>query len=306
MLDSRRRYTIALAFLTLYLVWGSTYLAIRIGVHDLPPALFAGVRFVISGLLLAVVARMSGQAFPVSAREWRLIALVGILLLAGGNGLVVVGEQWVPSNQAALLVATTALWLAGFGTLGAQGQALTRQALFGLLLGFFGVALLLLPDSEPFLLAHFGGQMSILLAALLWSVGSIYGKRQVQTTPPLMSAAMQMLAGGVFLCVIGLSLGEAGAWTWGFQGMTALLYLIVFGTLGFASYIWLLHNVAPVYLGTYAYVNPAVAVLLGWWLLDETLTGLQLVGMAVILTAVITVSLSASPKKSDAPPRTLP
>ncbi|MCL5669394.1 MAG: EamA family transporter [Gammaproteobacteria bacterium] len=298
MSDSRRRYTIALAFLTLYLVWGSTYLAIRIGVHDLPPALFAGVRFVISGLLLALLARASGQPFPVSVREWRLITLMGILLLAGGNGLVVVGEQWVPSNQAALLVATTALWLAGFGTLGAQGQTLTRQALAGLLLGFIGVALLLLPNGAPFLLNHFGGQLSILLAALLWSVGSIYGKRQVQTTPPLMSAAMQMLAGGLFLCAAGLSLGETGAWAWNIQGMTALAYLIVFGTLGFASYIWLLHNVAPVYLGTYAYVNPAIAVLLGWWLLDETLTGIQLIGMTIILAAVITVSLSSSPEKT--------
>ncbi len=168
----------------------------------------------------------------------------------------------------------------------------------GLSLGFLGVALLLLPNGAPFLLDHFGGQLSILLAALLWSVGSIYGKRQPQTTPPLMSAAMQMLTGGLFLCGISLIGGETGAWVWSLQGMSALTYLIVFGTLGFASHIWLLHNVVPAHLGTYAYVNPAVAVLLGRWLLDEALTGMQLMGMAVILTGVITVSLSASPEKT--------
>ncbi len=296
-MDVRRHYKIALAFLTLYLVWGSTYLAIRVGVYDLPPALFAGVRFVISGLLLGAFARASGQQFPHALREWRLIAIMGILLLAGGNGLVVVGEQWVPSNQAALLVASTALWLAALGTLGAQGQALGRYTVAGLAVGFFGVALLLLSNGEKFSFSHLGGQFIILLAALFWSLGSIYGKRQPQSTPPLMSAAMQMLMGGLFLCGVGVMAGEMDAWVWTVRGLGALAYLIVFGTLGFAAYIWLLHNVTPAQLGTYAYVNPAVAVLLGWWLLNETLTDMQLMGMGVILMAVIAVSLSSSPKK---------
>lgn len=297
MFDTRRRYKIVLAFLTLYLVWGSTYLAIRVGVHDLPPALFAGVRFVISGLLLGAFARASGQQFPHVLREWRLIAIMGILLLAGGNGLVVVGEQWVPSNQAALLVASTALWLAALGTLGAQGQALGRYTVAGLAVGFFGVALLLLPNGEKFSFSHLGGQFIILLAALFWSLGSIYGKRQPQDTPPLMSAALQMLLGGLFLCSVGVMAGEMDAWVWSVRGSGALAYLIVFGTLGFTAYIWLLHNVTPAQLGTYAYVNPAVAVLLGGWLLDETLTATQLVGMGIILLAVIAVSLSSGPKK---------
>ncbi len=292
-----RRYTIVLAFLTLYLVWGSTYLAIRVGVHDLPPALFAGVRFVISGVLLYAVARWNGQTLPGTLREWRLVTIMGILLLAGGNGLVVAGEQWVPSNQAALLVATTALWLAALGTLGAKGEALSRYTLVGLGVGFAGAALLLWPHDASFSFSHLGGQLLILLAALLWSVGSIYGKRQSHTTPPLMSAAMQMLLGGLFLCAIGWLLGEPGDWVWTWRGMGALSYLIVFGSLGFAAYIWLLHTVTPAQLGTYAYINPAVAVLLGGWLLDETLSGTQLVGMAIILVGVITVSLAAAWKR---------
>lgn len=295
--DLHRRYKIVIAFLTLYLVWGSTYLAIRVGVHDLPPALFAGVRFVISGLLLGAFARASGQRFPRALSEWRLIAIMGILLLAGGNGLVVVGEQWVPSNQAALLVATTALWLAALGTLGAQGQPLGRHTAAGLAAGFAGVALLLFPDGEKFSFIHLGGQFVILLAALLWSLGSIYGKRQPQSTPPLMSAALQMLLGGLFLCGVGALGGEMQAWVWSVRGLGALAYLIVFGTLGFVAYIWLLHNVAPAQLGTYAYVNPAVAVLLGGWLLGETLTAVQLMGMGVILMAVIAVTLSSGLKK---------
>lgn len=292
-----RRYQIVLAFLTLYLVWGSTYLAIRVGVHDLPPALFAGVRFVISGLLLYAVARWRGQALPGTWREWRLMTVMGILLLAGGNGLVVAGEQWVPSNQAALLVATTALWLAAFGTLGAKGEALSRCTRAGLGVGFAGAALLLLPHDISFSFSHLGGQLLILLAALLWSVGSIYGKRQAPATLPLMSAAMQMLIGGIFLCLIGALLGEPAAWVWTWRGLGALSYLIVFGSLGFAAYIWLLHTVTPAQLGTYAYINPAVAVLLGGWLLDETLGGTQLAGMVIILLGVLTVSLSAARKQ---------
>lgn len=289
-----RRYMIVLAFLTLYLVWGSTYLAIRVGVHDLPPALFAGVRFVISGLLLYAIARRYGQTLPGGWREWRLICVMGVLLLAGGNGLVVAGEQWVPSNQAALLVATTALWLAALGTLGRKGEALSRATRVGLGVGFAGAALLLWPHTAGFLFNHLGGQLLILLAAFLWSVGSIYGKRQPQTTPPLMSAAMQMLIGGLFLCAVGWLLGEPGAWVWTWRGMGALSYLIVFGSLGFAAYIWLLHTVTPAQLGTYAYINPAVAVVLGGWLLDETLSRTQLAGMAIILAGVITVSLATA------------
>ena len=288
------RFKIVIAFLTLYLVWGSTYLAIRVGVHDMPPALFSAARFVISGLALGLYAHLRGEALPQSFAAWKVTVIMGILLLAGGNGLVVWGEQWVPSNQAALIVATTALWLGGLGTLGPQGQPLTRITLLGLMAGFAGVALLMFPDGEKFSFDHLGGQLGILLAAFLWSSGSIYGKRHPSGTPPMMSAALQMLAGGAVLTVIGLATGEVAHWQWTLKGTGALGYLIAFGTLGFVAFTWLLHTVTPSQLGTYAYVNPAVAVVLGWWLLGETLTRTQLLGMTVILIGVILVTASSS------------
>ncbi|MEW6354575.1 MAG: EamA family transporter [Pseudomonadota bacterium] len=288
-----RTSKIALAFLTVYLVWGSTYLAIRVGVADLPPALFAGARFVISGIALGAIAHWHGMAFPRTLREWKITGIVGVFLLAGGNGLVVWGEQWVPSNQAALIVATTALWLAGLGTLGAQGQTLTRPTLLGLVIGFLGVVLLLYPNAEKFSFAHFGGQLGIMLAALLWASGSIYNKRRPIAVPLLMAASMQMLVGGLVLCAIGLATGEVQQWKWTLPGLAALGYLIVFGSSTYAVYIWLLHNVTPAQLGTYAYVNPAVAVALGWWLLDERLSAVQVIAMLIILTGVLLVSITS-------------
>ena len=278
-----------LAFATLYLVWGSTYLAIRVGVADLPPNLFAGVRFLISAAILLALARGYGQAMPNQWAEWKTIAVMGCLLMAGGNGLVVWGEQWVPSNQAALLVATTALWIAGFGALGQRGTALGRRDVLGLAIGLLGVAALLWPQGG-LRLDHFGGQLAVLLGSLFWSMGAIYGKRRQPSTPLLMASAMQMLIGGVLLSVIGLCAGELPRWQWTLAGSGALAYLIVFGTLGFLAFTWLLHRVSPTQLGTYAYVNPAVAVLLGWWLLNEVLSATQWLGMAVILVGVILVS----------------
>lgn len=284
------RFKIALAFLIVYLVWGSTYLAIRVGVESLPPALFAGVRFLISGLLLALYARTQGLAFPRSWDDWQTSAVVGLFLLVGGNGLVVWGEQWVPSNQAALIVASTALWIAALGTLGRDGQALTKQTLAGLAIGFAGVVVLLFPGQVGVSPDHLAGQLAILLASLLWASGSIYGKRRQSTLAPLMGAAMQMLLGGIILLVIGLAAGEPAEWRWTGAGMGALIYLILFGSTTYAVYIWLLHTVTPAQLGTYAYVNPAVAVVLGWWLLDERLSIAQGLGMLVIVLGVLLVS----------------
>ncbi|HEY8553919.1 MAG TPA: EamA family transporter [Burkholderiales bacterium] len=288
----------AAAFAAVYLVWGSTYLAIRIGVQKLPPALFAGSRFVAAGVLLAAYARLLRQPWPRGVREWRIIAVVGALLLVGGNGLVVVGSQWIPSNLAALIVATAALWLAGFGTLGPQGEPLSRQALIGLLLGLGGVALLLRP-SAVLSVEFVWGEVAVLGASLLWAAGSIYGKRQRPATPPLMSAAMQSLVAGSLLFVTGLAVGEAAVWEWSWSAGATLGYLVVFGSVAFAAYVWLVHQVSPAALGTYAYVNPAIAVALGWWLLDERLDDLQLLGMATVLAGVVLVS--TAPARAPAP-----
>ena len=285
------RLKVITAFGAVYIVWGSTYLAIRVGVATLPPALFAGARFLAAGLLLAVYARLLGQRFPRDRQEWKTIAVTCVLLLVGANGLVVWGEQWVPSNQAALIAATTALWLAGLGVLGPQGESFSRRRLFGLLIGFAGVVGLMWP-ADGFVLMHFGAQLAILVAALSWAAGSIYMKRRKPSTPPLMSAAMQSLLAGALLALLGLGSGEARRWVWDPQALTALAYLIVFGScLAYAAYVWLLHEVSPTALGTYAYVNPAVAVLLGGALLGETLNTFQISGMLVVLLGVLLVSL---------------
>ena len=285
------RLKVIAAFAIVYVVWGSTYLAIRVGVATLPPALFAGVRFLAAGLLLAAYARLTGKQFPRRRREWITITVAALLLLVGANGLVVWGEQWVPSNQAALIVATLALWMAGLGALGPQGESFSRRRLTGLLTGFAGVVVLMWP-TDGFVLEHFSAQLAILLAALSWAGGSIFMKRRRPSTPPLMAAAMQSLVAGVLLGTIGFAAGEAGRWTWEGNALFALLYLVVFGScIAYAAYLWLLHEVSPAALATYAYINPAVAVMLGWWLLGESLNGAQMAGMLVILLGVLLVSL---------------
>ena len=290
--DPTWRGKVIVSFAAVYIIWGSTYLAIRVGVQQLPPALFAGARFVIAGILLALYARWSGQKFPTHRREWRTIAITALFMLVGANGLVVWGEQWVPSNQAALIVATTALWLAGFGTLGSHGQKLSPQIVLGLAIGFLGAAMLLLPENG-FTRDHLWAQLAILAACPLWAAGSIYAKRSQLSTPPLMVAALQSLIAGIVFSAIGLADGETVRWNWSPTAMAALTYLIVFGScFAYAAYIWLLHEVSPAALGTYAYINPLVAVILGWLLLQESLSIKQLAGTVVILLGVMLVSIS--------------
>ncbi len=298
--DPSWRWKVIIAFAAVYIIWGSTYLAIRVGVQHLPPALFAGSRFVVAGILLALYARLRGQKFPVHLREWRTIAVTALFMLVGANGLVVWGEQWVPSNQAALIVATTALWLAGFGTLGSHGQKLSPQTVLGLTIGFFGAAMLLLPENS-FTLDHFWAQLAILAACPLWAAGSMVAKRSQLTTPPLMVAALQSLVAGLVFCGFGFTAGEATRWSWSPEAMAALAFLIVFGScFAYAAYVWLLHEVSPAALGTYAYINPLVAVVLGWLVLQESLSGKQWAGTVVILLGVMLVSISR-PKALAAP-----
>lgn len=287
------------AFAAVYLVWGSTYLAIRIGVHaeQWPPALFAGLRFVAAGLLLGTYARWRGQQFPRAVREWVTIAVVGLLLMAGGNGLVVVGEQWVASNVAALIVASVALWIAGFGALGAQGEMLNARAKLGLGVGFGGVALLLAPHGAG---ATLHGEWIIVAACVFWAAGTVFGRRRKPTTPPLMSAALQMFVGGVFLCLVGLAAGESAHVTWTWTGIAALAYLIVFGScVAYAAYVWLMHVVPPALLGTYAYVNPVIAALLGWAFLGEAWAPTRVLAMLVILAGVALVASAGKVRETE-------
>ena len=292
-----RTAQIAIAFAIIYLVWGSTYLAIRVGVQSLPPWLFAGTRFLAAGVLMLAYARLRGARLPAARRDWVTIAVTGLLMLGAGNGLVTWSEQWIESNQAALIVATSALWLAWMGTWGAQGEGLNRLTLLGLWLGFGGVAVLVgsglrLQAAPP--LAYAG----LSLAPLAWAAGSVWSRRSPVACPPVMTAALQMLLAGVVMTAIGLALGETTRWAPRPEAWAALVYLILFGScLAYGAYLWLVHAVPPARLGTYAYVNPAVAVVLGWWLLDEHLDSAQVIGTVIILAGVLLVTWASRKPK---------
>lgn len=288
---TRPRIQLLAAFLVVYVVWGSTFLGIRIAVlANLPPILFAGARFVIASFLLGSLAVARGQRLPSRPRDWLVAAIMGVLMISLGNGLVTWGEQWVASNQTALLVSSSALWIAWFGTLGAKGDALTWRAKVGLGVGFAGVMLMLVPGNG-FALDHFQAQLIIVASAVCWAAGAMYGRSATVTAPPLMFTSVQMFVGGLVMTVIGLASGDAAQWTWSWRGIGALAYLIVFGScLAYATYVWLLRHTTPDRLSTISYVNPAVALLLGWWILDEDMSGTRLLGMIVILIGLVLVA----------------
>lgn len=286
-----------LAFAIVYLVWGSTYLAIRIGVHDAPAILFAGLRFLIAAGPMLAYAYWRGARLPRARRDWVVIVITALLMLVGANGLVTWSEQWVPSNQAALLVATSALWMAGFGTLGVGGEPLSRWTLVGLIVGFLGVAVLV-GDGLRASAAPWFAYLVLVISPILWAAGSVVSRRHPVGCAPPMTAALQMAITGVVQTGLGLSLGEAAQWHWTTSSTAALLYLAIFGScIGYGAYFWLVHQVTPSQLGTYAYVNPAVAVVLGWLVLDERLSTMQVGGTLIILLSVIAVTLASRRRK---------
>lgn len=289
---------LAAAFFVVYVVWGSTYLAIRIGVQDLPPALMTGVRYAAAGLLLTLLARLRGQRWPARRADWVPVAVMGFCMIVIGNFFVTWGEQWVASNQAALIAASSALWIALFGSFGRHAHRLTARSMVGLATGFCGVALMFWPD-EGFDAAHLLAQAAILFAVLGWATGTTYNRNNPVEIEPLMFAGLQMSAGGGALIVAGLASGEAARWTWTFPGIAALSYLTLFGScLAFATYVWLIRNTTPDKLGTIGYVNPVIATLLGWWWLDEALSIRKFAGMLIILLGVVLVSIPARRPRS--------
>ena len=292
-----RSIQLFLAFAAVYLIWGSTYLAIRIVVEALPPASSAGVRFLIAGLTMVVVGLLTGASLPRRWSDWRSTIFVGTLMLVFGNGLVTWSELWVPSNQAALIVATSALWMGWMGTLGSKGEKLGAMRLIGLLVGFAGV-IVLVGEGIGGGLAPWTAYAALMLAPIAWAVGSVVSKRSPVSIKPVMAAGLQMLVAGVLRSAIGLLAGEAGRWTWAPRSLWALAYLIVFGScVAYGAFYWLVHEVSPVVLGTYAYVNPAIAVLLGWWILDERLGRDQIIGTGIILVGVLLVTLGSARRR---------
>ncbi len=286
-----------LALLALYIVWGSTYLAIRFAVETIPPFMSAGLRFLVSGAILLIWRRAAGDSRP-TLRQWRSTAIVGTFLLLGGNGLVSFAERVVPSGVAALIIGSMPLWMVGIEAVRPGGVRPNWQAVLGLLVGFGGIFLLTGPSAltgngqafDPL------GVGALLAAAFLWSVGSIYSRNADMPRSSLVSTGAQMLAGSAALMTVS---GLAGEWN-GFS-LTAvaptswlgLAYLITFGSLvGFVSYGWLLQNAPVSLVATYAYVNPLVAVFLGAWLANETLNARILIAGLVIIGSVALINQS--------------
>lgn len=283
-----------LALAAVYVLWGSTYLAIRYAIETLPPFSMAGVRFLIAGGLLYGWARLRGTPRPATV-HWRSAAIVGGLLLLGGNGIVVWAEQFVDSGLTALLVSTTPLWMVLLHWLFQGGTRPGPRLIAGLVVGFLGVALLARPGS---------GQVALLPALLLvfasfcWASGSIYSRRAPLPASPLLGTGMEMICGGALLMVAGLIAGEP----WSFDpaavtaaSLGAFVYLIVFGSLvGFTAYIWLLKAAPPALASTYAYVNPMVAVFLGWAFAGEPVTSQTLLSGAVIVAGVALISTASA------------
>jgi drug/metabolite transporter (DMT)-like permease len=282
------------AYLIVCIFWGSTYLAIKVGVGELPPFLFAGLRFLAAGVLLLALARALGDPLPRRAGDWRTLAIVGLFLLAGGNAFVVWAEQYTPSGIASVFVVTVAIWTAFFDTIipGGSGD-LNWRVVAGLVLGFLGTTLLVGASPAEILKADLRGPLALTFASASWSLGSVYAKRHPTEVSPYMGAAIQMIVGGAVVAVVGSALGEWRSWHLSPKGLGAIAYLVVFGSiLGYSAYTYALRHASATIVGTYAYVNPVIAVLLGWLLLAEPITGRTVVAMTLILGAVVWIQFS--------------
>jgi drug/metabolite transporter (DMT)-like permease len=313
-IDPRQRPTrarLAFAFTAIYVVWGSTYLAIRYAIDSIPPFLMAGTRFVIAGAALYLWGRLTGAQRP-SRAAWVATAITGILMLAVGNGAVTWSEQRIPSGLAALLVASVALWMVLLEFLRKNGTRPTRLSIFGLMLGFGGVALLVGPAAlsnarDLDVLAA----LVLVGASLSWAAGSIYSRVLPRPESASVGSGMQMLAGGIVLLIVGAASGELGRLDVAAVTTTSLLslgYLIVFGSLvGFTAYAWLLRVCTPAAVATYAYVNPIVAMLLGWLIAGEEFGPRMIIAAVVILSGVALINrASARPADGANEPRPVP
>ena len=281
-----------LALLAVYLIWGSTYLAIRYAIETTPPFLMAATRFIVSGGCLYALRRVLGDP-PPKPVEWRNAAIIGIFLLVGGNGGVVWAEQFVTSSLAALLVATVPLWMVLIDALRPAGHRPNLIAVLGILIGFGGVVLLIGSAASEAETINLVGAAMLIVASLSWAIGSLYGRSASLPASQLLGTGMEMLAGGMALLFLGSAVGE---WTRldlaavSVRSAAALLYLTVIGSGGFVAYVWLLRVAPTPLVATYAYVNPLVAVLLGYFLAQEPVTLRTLFAAALIIGSVALVS----------------
>jgi drug/metabolite transporter (DMT)-like permease len=294
-----------LAFAAVYLIWGSTYLAIRYAVESIPPFLMMGTRFLAAGMILYGFQRVRGVSRP-SLENWKAAFLIGGFMFLGGAGALAWSEQWLPSGLAALLVAVVPMWIVLVDWARPGGTRPAGRVLFGLAIGFVGVAILVGPvDLSDSNRMYVLGSIAIMFGSLSWAIGTVFSRRVNLSPSPPMASAQTLLAGGALLLAAGTLAGEWSRFDvalLSFRSGLAWVYLVTFGSLiAFASYIWLLHKTTPTRLGSYAYVNPVVAVFIGWAFAGEPFGPRTLFAAAIIVTAVALI-VSRRPKKdADAP-----
>jgi len=287
------------ALIAVYIVWGSTYLAIRFTIETIPPFLSAGIRFLVSGAILYGLNRLRGDPAPRKI-EWRSAAIIGLLLLLGGNGGLVWAEQHIPSGIASLFIATTPLWMVLIDSLRPNGVRANWMTWLGVIVGLTGIALLANPWQS-----HTGspaldpvGIVVLILAALSWSIGSLYSRKASLPSSSLLGTGMEMLVGSLGLFVFSAVIGEWNQFdlaTLSIRSIGGLIYLIVFGSfIGFVAYTWLLRNAPTPIVSTYAYVNPVVALLLGSVIAGETLDRQDIISALIILSGVVLITSAKS------------
>jgi drug/metabolite transporter (DMT)-like permease len=289
--DVSTRRAAYLAWITVCLVWGTTYLAIRIALEGIPPALVGGIRYTVAGVVLAALLVMRGERLPARV-HWGGLALLGFLMIVIGNGGVIWAEQWVPSGIAAVIVASSPFWANSTESLLPHGARLTRRTLAGLCLGFSGILLLVWSDlmargaaGRRFLF----GVLAIQVAAIGWSIGSIYSRRHAREENALSAAALQMVFGGLIMLAIAAGRGEWRELVFTSRSFWAEMYLILAGSLvGYSAYVFALKYLPLSRVSLYAYVNPVIAVLVGSWLADEAF-GWRIVAASALVLAGITV-----------------
>lgn len=279
------------AWFSICIIWGTTYLAIKIGVEGMPPFLFSAPRWILAGIIYLVVLRWRGFNLPKKS-EYKHIAVVGLLLLGVTNGFVVVAEQWIPSGLAAILITTVPFVIVIIESLILKRRKVNFYVISGVFVGFIGVILILGNNFSLLLKPEYGlGVILVSVGLIAWGTGSVYSKYHKLSIHPFMSAAFQMLFAGIFQMILGLILGEAENFSITNDSLLAFLYLFIFGSMiAYVAYMYAIEHLPVSFVSTYAYINPVIALFIGWFFLDEVLTCQILIGACIILVGVYLVN----------------
>ena len=289
------------AFIIVCVVWGTTYLAIRVAVETIPPLLLTAMRFVVAGTVMLGIAAARGERIPRDRSTLFNVAVVGILMVGVGNLAVVWAEQWVPSGLAALSVATAPFWMALLELFREGGERIDARSAVGMLIGFGGVAMLVTPKGAggAYDMHFIIGILVIQLGSLGWQYGSMRSKYHLKSVPLMASASLQMLFGGIVVGIVGIAIGEPSRLHFTTRTFAALAYLTIFGSIiAYSAYVYALAHMRTSQSSLYAYVNPVVAVILGWLILHEELTWLSIVAMCVILAGVAMVQTAGMRRRN--------